>query len=116
MAFVLNLKEGYKMLKRLVIVSMLMLSFLSAGNKVASKGTYPACMDKDTFSEFVSAAISAGYKDAYRVYASKGCTIIFKGDMLTIIERNFGTAKVLFNTRATGNRTVIMYTVIEAVR
>lgn len=81
-----------------------------------AKGTYPACENKETYSEFVAAIMSAGMESAVELYIPKGCTIIFKDTPLSVTERNWSTAKVIFDDPARKGETVIMYTAIEAVR
>lgn len=100
---------------KIFLLIFLLTAIVNAGNTVSSKGAYPACTNEDTYSEFVSAITSSGNYDSLEIYARKGCTVIMKGTQLTIIERNWSTAKVMFLDPMASNR-VIMYTAIEAVR
>ena len=101
--------------KTLLFVALLF-GVSKAGNIVSAKGTYPACINEDTYSEFVSAIVSSGNYESLSVYSRRGCTIIKTGTSLTILERNWSTSKVMFFDNLLSQRKEIMYTAIEAVR
>jgi len=102
-------------MKNILFMIFILNIYSYSGNIVLSKGTYPACISKDLYSEFVTAIVNSGNFDSLRYYAQKGCTVIIKGTKLNILERNWTTAKVMFTDELT-KTTVVMYTSIEAVQ
>jgi hypothetical protein len=100
-------------MKRITILLFAIATFINA-ETVSSKGTNLACPSESLYKDFVSAYAANG-RGAVAVYVPKGCTIIFQGTSLSVLELNWSTTKVMFYDE---NRqsTAVMYTAIEAVR
>ena len=100
-------------MKKIIILLITIFSILNA-NTVSAKMTSLACPNEKLYKEFISAFV-ADRNSAIDIYVPRGCTIIFKGTPLSIVEMKWSRVKVIFFDEFK-KRKVIMYTAIEAVR
>ncbi len=88
-------------------------SHYEIGDTLYAKSTHLACESKEMYKEFVSAAAVNGLNQSMAVYIPRGCTMIFKGVEVTYLNKDWGTAKIIFDHPVRG--TIALYTAREVV-